>query len=187
LATSIVAIVLGLVELSFGRRLFWLFVALAGFLIGYFLAPAIFPSMSGLLRVLVGIGIGIVFGLLAIFFTRFMVALAGFFFFGPAAVLLIRYLGASASSGSTLYWIAYAIGGVIGFVLLWAFFDWALIVLTSLAGAGAIVQAIANLTTSFSRTWHIIAFVVLAVIGIVFQARSFTGRRIARGPRRKAL
>ena len=184
LAASVVAIILGLIELFFGRRLFWLFVAIAGFLIGYFLAPAIVPSMSGALRVLIGIGIGIAFGLLAMVFTRFMVALAGFFLVGPAAVLLIRYLGASAASGSALYWIAYAIGGVIGFVLLWAFFDWALIILTSLAGAGAIVRGIAGLT-SVSSTWQVILFVVMAVIGIIFQARSLTGGRILPGHRRR--
>ena len=155
-----------------------------GFLIGYFLAPAVIHSMTGLVRVLAGIGIGIVFGLLAIFFTRFMVAVAGFFIFGPAVVVLIRDVGANAPDGSTLYWVAYAVGGVIGFVLLWAFFDWALIVLTSLAGAGGIVQGIRALTT-LSPLWQIILFAVLAVIGILVQARSYTGRRLANGPTRR--
>jgi hypothetical protein len=184
MAAPIVAIILGAIELLFGRRLFWLFVAIAGFLIGYFLAPAVFHSMTGLVRVLVGIGIGIVFGLLAIFFTRFMVAVAGFFIFGPAVVVLIRDLGANAPDGSTLYWVAYGVGGVIGFILLWAFFDWALIVLTSLAGAGGIVQGIRALTT-LSPLWQIILFAVLAVIGVVVQARSYTGRRLANGPMRR--
>jgi hypothetical protein len=183
-AAPIVGIILGVIELFFGRRLFWLFVGIAGFLIGYFLAPAIFHNMSGLLRILIGIGIGIVFAILAIFFTRFMVAVAGFFIFGPAAVVLIRDIGANAPNGSTWYWVAFAVGGILGFILLWAFFDWALIVLTSLAGAGGIVQGIRNLT-SLSSTWQIILFVILAVIGIVFQARSHSRHRLARGPMRR--
>lgn len=183
MAVPIAAIVVGAVVLFFGRRLFWLFVGIAGFLIGYFLAPAIFPSMSDVLRVLVGVGIGIVFALLAIFFARFMVAVAGFFTLGPAAVLLIRYLGADAPDGSALFWVAFVVGGVIGFVLLWAFFDWALIVLTSLSGAGGIVQGIRELT-ELSSTWQTVLFVVLAVIGIAFQAWSYRSRRLARGPMR---
>jgi hypothetical protein len=181
MAAAIVAIIIGALELFFGRRLFWLFVAIAGFLIGYFLAPVIFPSMSTLLRVLAGVGIGILFALLALFFTRFMVAVAGFFIFGSAAVVLIRDLGVSAANSSTAYWVAYGIGGVIGFILLWAFFDWALIVLTSVAGAGGIVQGLRELT-SLSATWQIVLFVVLAVIGIVVQARSYSGHRLANGP-----
>jgi hypothetical protein len=183
-ATAIVGIILGAIELLFGRRLFWLFVGIAGFLIGYFLAPAIFHNMSTLLRVLIGVGIGVVFAILAIFFTRFMVAVAGFFIFGPAVVVLIRDLGANAPDGSTWYWVTYAIGGVIGFILLWAFFDWALIVLTSLAGAGGIIQGVRSLTT-ISPTWQIILYVVLAVIGVIFQARSYSRRRLARGPSRR--
>jgi hypothetical protein len=184
LAAGVIAIIVGAVELFFGRRLFWLFVAIAGFLIGYFLAPAIFSSINSTVRVLVGIGIGVLFGLLAMVFTRFMVALAGFFVFGPAAVLLIRYFGASAPNGSTWYWVAYVIGGLIGFVLLWAFFDWALVVLTSLAGAGGIVRGITSLTSSLSGTWQIVVFVVVAILGILFQARSLTGTRVFGGPRK---
>ena len=186
MTTAIFAIVFGAIELFFGRRLFWLFVAIAGFLIGYFLAPVIFSSLSTLVRVVAGVGIGIVFAILAVFFTRFMVAVAGFFIFGPAVVVLIRDLGGKLTDGSGLYWVAYGIGGVIGFILLWAFFDWALIVLTSIAGAGAIVQGVRELTT-LSSLWQIILFAVLAVIGIVVQARSYAAHRMARGPMRHRL
>jgi hypothetical protein len=185
MTAPIIGIILGIIELLFGRRLFWLFVGIAGFLIGYFLAPAISSTMSDLLRVLVGIGIGILFGILAMFFTRFMVAVAGFFIFGPAAVVLIRDLGGGLPDGSTLYWVAYVIGGAIGLVLLWVFFDWALVVLTSLAGAGAIVQGVRGLTT-FSSTWQIALFAVLALAGIAFQARSYAGHKLRNGPMRQA-
>ena len=40
---AVAEIIAGLVELLFGRRLFWLFVAAGGFLVGWFLAPAISP------------------------------------------------------------------------------------------------------------------------------------------------
>jgi hypothetical protein len=178
-----VAIVLGALMLFFGRTLFWLFVGIAGFLIGFFLAPAIFTGMSDVVRVLVGIGIGMVFALLAVFFTRFMVAVAGFFMFGPAAVLLVRYLGADAPDGTALFWVAYVVGGIIGFVLLWAFLDWALIVLTALAGAWGIVQGVGEFA-ELSPTWRLVLYVVLAVIGIGFQAWSYRSRWLARGPTR---
>ncbi len=181
MAIAIAGIVFGALELFFGRRLFWLFVAIAGFLVGYFLAPAIFGSMGTTLRVIVGIGIGIAFALLAVFFTRLMVAVAGFFALGSGAVLLVRDVGLAAPQGSAYYWIAYAVGGVVGFVLLWVFFDWALVVLTGLAGAGAIVQGLRELT-SLSPTWQIVIFAALAALGITFQAWSYQRHRLAHGP-----
>lgn len=172
-ATGIVAILLGLALVFFGRRIFWLFVFIGGFLLGWFLVPAIFPDAATWLALLIGVIVGIVFGLLAILFARVMVAIAGFFVFAGGAVLLIRFLGAEAPAGSAAYWVAYIIGGLVGAILLFVLFDWALIVITSLAGAWAVAGGIGSFVEGDPAWLHVILFVVLAAIGIAFQAWTF--------------
>ena len=175
MGVAIAEIIAGFLELLFGRRLFWLFVAIGGFLIGWFLAPAIFHSMVTWERIVIGIVLGLIFALLATWFTRFMVAAAGFFLFGAVAVVLVRYLGAHAPSGSTAFWVAYVIGGLVGAVLLSLFFDWALIILTSVAGAGAAAQGIVHFVTGHPRWLELVLFIVLAVLGFAYQGWSFRG------------
>ncbi len=176
LATAIVGIIFGLIELFLGRKLFWLFVAIGGFLLGWFLVPAIWPNVDTWVSILVGVVAGLLFALLAVLSRRIMVAIGGFFLFAGAGVLLVRFLGAEAAAGSTAYWVAYLVGGLIGAVLLFLLFDWALIVLTSIAGAGAVASGIAYLSDGMSGWLEVVIFVVLAGIGIAFQTWTFRRR-----------
>lgn len=171
---AVAAIIIGLIELFFGRSLFWLFVAIAGFGVGWLLIPDLFPTVSGWLRILAGVALGLIFGLLAVVFLRVMVAIAGFFIFGGAAVLVARELGATIESGSGTYWVLYLIVGFIGAIVLFAFLDWALIVLTSLAGAAAVARGIFYLAGG-PRWAEWVLFAALAVLGIVFQAWRYAG------------
>jgi Domain of unknown function (DUF4203) len=182
MGAAVAGIILGLLELFFGRRLFWIFVAIGGFLIGWFLAPAIWPSLVTWERIVIGLVLGVVFALLSLVFLRVMVALGGFFLFGAAAVVLIRYLGAEATAGSASYWAAYIIGGAAGAVLLFVLLDWALIVLTSLAGAGAVAQGLVYVADTGRRWVEPLLFVILAAIGITFQGWSFARGRQHRLP-----
>lgn len=180
MGAPIAAIVLGFIELLFGRRLFWIFVAIGGFLIGWFLMPEIVPGLATWLRVLIGVVAGVVFGLLSIPFTRVMVAIAGFFVFGGALVMGLRVLGANIATGSALYWTAFVIGGLIGAVFLFFALDWALIVLTSLAGAGAVSRGIVNFVSDSPLWIGVVVFAILAVIGITVQARTFSSETARR-------
>lgn len=170
---AIAQIVVGLVELLFGRRLFWLFVAIGGFLFGWFVTPAIHDGMPMWARIVIGVVLGLILALLARWFTRAMVALGGFLIFGPAVVLAVDRFGGSVPQGSRNYWIAFVIGGVVGAVLLGMFFNWALIILSSLAGAGGTVAGIEYFTDTLPRWAEVVAIVVLLVIGLVFQIKSF--------------
>lgn len=150
LGTAVAQIVIGLIETLFGRKLFWLFVAIGGFLVGWFLAPAIWDSVhdSGTLalwvRLVIGLAAAVVLGFVALKFTRIMVSLAGFLIFATATVLAIGYFGGDQTlpTGSRDYWIAFGVGGVVGAIIMGLLFDWALIVLTSLFGAGASVDGV---------------------------------------------
>jgi MFS family permease len=184
LGTAIAQIVVGLIENLFGRKLFWLFVAVGGFLVGWFLAPGIWSTIheGGTLelwvRLVIGLGAAVVLGFLAFKFTRIMVSLAGFFIFAAAAVLVVDYFGGNVASGTRNYWIAYGCGGVVGAVILGLLFDWALIVLTALFGAGAAVDGVMYFFTPENPTvanpapakWiEGVAVGVLFIIGLVVQ------------------
>ena len=65
------------------------------------------------------------------------------------------------------------IGGVIGAIAAAMLMDWAIIILSSLAGAAAILTPF---QAKLDEKMLPIAFLVLAVVGIVFQGRRMAGR-----------
>ena len=111
--SSAVGILVGLVLLGYGRRLYWTFVA--------------------------GVGIGL---------------------------LLVHQQGIT---GDLPAWVVYLVGGMVGLVLVRALFEWALILLSSLAGAGLIVAGVEG-RVALSQGLAFLLVIAVAVIGIVVQA-----------------
>ena len=83
--------------------------------------------------------IGIIFALLAIFLQGLVIGAAGFLIGGYILTVLATMIGLDFAGATT--WIVYMIGGVIGVILISLLFDWALITLSSLAGASLILQS----------------------------------------------
>jgi len=180
---AIAQIVVGLVMALFGRKLFWLFVAVGGFLVGWFFAPAIWDAvrndaMPDWARLVIGLVAAVILGFLAFKFTRIMVSVAGFFIIGAATVLAVDYFGGDVAQGTRNFWIAFGVGGVVGAIVMALLFDWALIVLTALFGAAAAVDGILYFFTPETPTaadpapakWiEGVAVAVLFVIGLVVQ------------------
>jgi hypothetical protein len=134
---NVIQVVLGLIVLFFGRKLFWLFVGILGFLAGSQLAAiwlAGYPAWAVLATSLL---LGLGGALLAVFFERLAFALAGFY----CGVFLTA--GLSLETGlfpqSVLLLLA---GGLVGGGLAALVMDWALAALSALAGAGAVVMAL---------------------------------------------
>src|SRR3954452_6650872 len=163
----LLTLIAGVALLIAGRRLFWLFVGLVGFVAVYrWFAPAHGPLASGgwLLAVLAGV-VGI---LLAIFLQRVAVALAGFFagvWFAP------QLLGLQMTNPRGGDLLIFVIAGVIAALLAIALFDLALILLSSLAGADLVVAAL-HPGPGSAR----LLLMVLAVAGIAVQM-GITARR----------
>jgi Domain of unknown function (DUF4203) len=154
-------LILGLTLLVFGRKLFWLFVAIAGFLFGIQLGGLLFPDYAPWIRLLVALGAGLLGALLAVLVQRVAFALAGFY--GGAYLALIGAQSLGAGRVSTPLFV---VGGVVGALIAALIMDWAIIVISSLVGAGAVVQALA-----LEQRISIIVFLVLATAGILVQAR----------------
>jgi hypothetical protein len=156
---SVVLLVAGLALLVAGRRLFWLFVGLAGFFVGLQTAPLLLGPQPLWLIWIVGLAFGVIGALLALFFQQLAIAVGGFMA-GSAIAVQLAYLVWGHPGGWTIL-----IGGIIGAVGLFLLFDWALIVLSAMAGAVLIVQAVAHRIAAGP-----FLFLLLAGVGTAVQA-----------------
>lgn len=150
--------ILGAALLLTGRKLFWLFVAAAGFVTGFQLTTRYFQGAEGL-SIIVGLVVGAIFAILAIFLQTIAIGIAGFLAGGYILQTLIAMLGFETAAST---WIIFIIGGITGVLLVSFLFDWAIITLSSLAGASLLVQAF-NLQRSG------LIFLILFLAGVIIQ------------------
>ena len=160
----VINLILGIGLLLAGRRLFWLFIAAAGFFAGVELVNRFWQG-SEVVALLVGIVIGVLFALLAMGIKSIAISIAGFLLGGSAALSL-----ASTFGFETGLLILYIIGGVAGLIFISAFFDWALIVISSFTGASIIADTI-NVNSAMAG----LVFIALLIAGIVIQSRDTGG------------
>ena len=161
---QIATVLLGIVLLISGRRLFWLTVAVIGFGFGLFLAIGLFGDQSVWLLVIIALIAGIAGAIIAIFLQKVAVLIAGFFLGGFVILWLMQLVDINLEPWN---WIPYVVGGVIGSILASLLFDIALIGMSSLVGAAMIVQI-----TNFSPLITTILLIVLAIVGFVIQSRT---------------
>ncbi len=164
--TALLSILAGLALLTLGRRLFWLFVGLIGFVAGIALATQFVqgPEWTVLVIALAAGLVGVVFALVL---QQAAVALAGFLAGGYVVMSLLNGLGLLDAGGPywALYWALVIIGGIAAAALVLALFEWALIILSSLTGAILIVQTISPGTLLAA-----ILTAALFIAGVVIQA-----------------
>src|SRR5437016_14040739 len=81
----IFSVLIGVVVLFFGRKLFWLCVAAIGFAAGVELAPRLVQEPSVLLSLTIALLLGIIGALLALFLQKIAIAVLGFLAGGKLA------------------------------------------------------------------------------------------------------
>jgi hypothetical protein len=162
---AIVGVLIGVVILFFGRKLFWLCVAAVGFAVGVQIAPQLVNEPSSLLALVIALVFGLLGALLALFLQKVAIAVLGFLAGGKLATAIAAAFFVHYAQYST---IIFVIGGVIGAILLLAVFGWALIVVSSFIGAYLIQSAIV-----LPPTGSTLVFIGLAIVGIFVQAASF--------------
>ncbi len=165
---NIVYCLVGIILLTTGRRLFWLFVACAGFVAGFEYASAVAGFQSQWVLFSIAFATGLAGALLAILIQSVAIGVAGFLLGGYSSVAFLNLL---ELLNPQYFWPAYIVGGVVGLLLMVGIFDYALIFLSSIAGASLIVHSI-----SLSSPAKIIAFLVLALAGAAFQAQIHPGK-----------
>ena len=157
----IIQILLGISVLFLGRRLFWLFVGVVGFVAGALLAELLFRGNSAWLVFIVAAACGVLGALLAVVLQRLSIAVSGFLAGGYVSVVLVRHWGWTTHAHP---WGPFVAGGIIGALLLSVIFDPALIVLSSLAGALLVAQPL-----GISPAHRALLFALLAAAGMITQ------------------
>ena len=170
-------ILIGLVLLFLGRRLFWLFVACVGFTGGYLCFQQIWAVHSPMTVLILSITAGVLGAVIAIFFQKAAIVSAGFVAGGYVFLSLFDQF---AGFPAQMIWLPSIIGGIIGAVILLLVFDWALIFLSTLTGAALIVQL-----TVLNPLIEIAIFLTLVIVGIAFQAKIM--RDSAKGKKEQLL
>jgi MFS family permease len=160
---SIFFFIAGAALLILGRKLFWLFAAVIGFLLGMSFAQQVLPGQSQTVQLIVAFVFGGLGAVLAIMVQKIAIGLAGFI----AGAYLVNILVPtfSITLGSFL-WIAVIVGGIIGALLASTMFDWALIFLSSAVGASVIVN---HLTVP--QPFPLVLLLSLLLLGVVIQAK----------------
>jgi hypothetical protein len=161
-------ILVGIGLLVMGRRLFFLFVGLIGFITGIHLASHFFPGQPEWMILAIGLMAGVLGALLALLLQWMAVGLAGFLAGGYITLSVLHVLGL----GIRTDWLPFLIGGILGTLLTIFLFYWALIILSSLAGAGLIME-----TFHVDHWVETFLFIVLSIAGIVIQSVSMKRRR----------
>jgi hypothetical protein len=160
---GILNLVLGAILLVAGRRLFWLLVGGIGFIIGVQLATRFFHG-SEVTMILAGLVLGVIFALLALFLESVAVGIAGFL---GGGYVLLSVAGLLGFDRGVLTWVVFVIGGILGVILVGLLFNWALITISSLAGASLIVAAF-GLTAATAG----LVYFGLFIAGVLIQGAS---------------
>jgi len=164
--SSVAGILVGLVLLGYGRRLYWAFVAGVGFLTGLALGPRLLPDQPEWVILTVALVLALAGAVLAIVAQKLVVALIGFLAGGGIGLLFLRHHGITAGVPA---WVVYLVAGIVGLVLVRMLFEWALILLSSLAGAALIVAGVEG-RVALSPGLAVLLVIAVALIGIVVQA-----------------
>lgn len=185
---GLIMLPLGLLSLFLGRKLFWLFVGISGFLLGLLIGGVVgigngwdWPAI-----LLVGLLLGGGAALLSIYLQKPMASLAGFVLGGLMAAVLYMLLRFGGDLAMNLMfggpgpetWILFLVGGVAAAVFVWVTYEWALIVLSSLAGA---LMTFAGLFSfmpfNLPGILYLAILVGLAALGIYVQAQMMSKTR----------
>lgn len=161
--TSIIQIILALGLLFFGRRLYWAFVGAIGFISVTEWAIANLQGSPEWVVILMGLAVGVIGALLAIFIRAAGIGLAGFL---GGAYIFMTLSNLLEITNPTLDIGLILVGGIIGLILILVLFDWALIIISALSGAALLITYIPVKGVS---DWVSIA--VLTIIGVIVQAR----------------
>jgi hypothetical protein len=164
--TSLIAILIGIVMLLFGRRLFWFFVAGAGFMVGAWLAAEVLGQQEPWVLLAAAGVLGIIGALLALLAQKIAVGVAGFLGAGYVGHVVAETLGYSQYA-----WIVFIVAGVVGAIILISLFDWALVVLSSLTGAAVVADNVL-----WENPSPAVVFLFLLVVGLAVQASQFRAR-----------
>jgi LmbE family N-acetylglucosaminyl deacetylase len=166
----IAQILIGVVTIFYGRRLYWLWIGFEAFLLGERLASFALYRSTDLLRFSAAALIGLLFALLALRFRRHVLALGGFLSAGVLAMIVTGRFLPIVPGGAAL--AALVIAGSLGGLFVWRNPDLGTIILSAVTGTLATMTIVRRYAGS-NLILEPLAFVVIAGLGIWFQGRQW--------------
>jgi hypothetical protein len=169
----VIRLVLGTIMLTMGSRLYWLFLGIVGFMLGFDMAGQAMAGRPHSVVLFAALLAGVAGAFVAVFLQRIAIVAGGFLAGGYLVFGLLEGFGIR---GNPYQWLFFVLGGIIGAFLMWVLFDWALIILSSGLGSVLVLKAL-----PVSQQMTKLLFFVLLILGIAFQAgllkKSFSHRR----------
>jgi hypothetical protein len=162
-------VIASLFLLFFGRKLFWLFVAVFGFILGFYYGPLLWPAQSLIIIWGIALGAGILGAILAFVAKDAAILVSGFL---AGVSLTHNMLILIHFPPSRLNWILLIICGILMAWLLFTIFDYVLIFLSSFFGAYTLARIL-----NFLPRFALLIFFVLFFVGIVFQLKIFINEK----------
>lgn len=172
-----ILLLLGILLIFAGRNLFWLFVSGMGFLAGLTAAPLLFRNMDSVMIVLLSIACGLVGLLLAQFVQKLGAALAGFLAGAYVLDILMKLFLPGMPPNN---WFFHVFAGLVGAVMVLSFFEWALVILTSLSGATLVTQSL-----QVPAAWSALILLLLLIVGVSIQGTFLERSRRAAAPEKR--
>jgi hypothetical protein len=166
-------LILGIVLLMMGRKLYWLFLGGIGFVFGYDIAKQLIHGQPQSVLFVIALCAGLAGAMLAVFFQKVAILVGGFVAGGYLLVELLKEYGGGIGH---YHWLLFILGGVIGAILMKVLFRWTLIVLSSFVGSGLIIWSF-----HFGPQLARLLFIFLLIIGIAAQ----TGLLERKSPRQR--
>lgn len=164
--TNLFQIILAIGLLFFGRRIYWAFVGAIGFIAATEWALTTMQGQPEWLIVIIGLVVGLIGALLAVFLRAAAIGMAGIL--GGAYIFLAIYRMFELTD-PTVRLVMLIIGGILGLLIMLLIFDWALIVISAASGALLLSNFI---PAEMIPAW--IASLILFVIGAVVQGRDLS-------------
>ncbi len=152
---------LGTAMLTMGRKLYWLFLGIVGFIFASDLIVHVIHGQPHNVKIIFALLAGLIGAALAVFLQKFAVMAGGFFAGGYLLTALMKELGMTAAP---YRWLVFVAGGLIGALLMRVLFGWTLIILSSVVGSVLILQAL-HFSTQLTQP----LFIFLLVLGIAIQ------------------
>ena len=176
--TGLVLLIVGLIGVFWGYRVFRILLPLYGAVAGYLVAYHWLGQSSVFLALIVGVVLAVIFALLAYLYWSVLVTIAGVILGIGIAALIAGTL----NLGSFFFYLLAVVLAVVFGWLLWKVRDELIIILTVLFGAGAAAEGVGlmlGLRTGFvaqaqpNPTWLLllvgVVWLVLVVAGLMWQ------------------
>jgi len=158
---NVILVIIGFIILVTGQQLPWVFAGSIGIILGYLLGLTSYFNLSGTQLVFFAFGVGVIFGLLVVFFRRIMLILAGFF----SGAYVCYYLPGALVWNTD--WISVPVVIIAGLVFAALVLIWnalPVIVASSLLGGTIVIQYI-----QFEKISEVLVFTIFVLFGITAQ------------------